>query len=196
MDHPKRLVVGISGASCANLAVLLLRAMRTQQDWETHVVVSGGARRTIEHETDLKVSDVEALATRCHDFDDVGASIASGTFKTEGMVVVPCSMKTLAGVAHGYSDNLLLRAADVTLKERRKLVLVARETPLNQIHLRNMLSLAAMGVVLLPPMLTAYNRPKTLRDAELHIVGKVLAEFGVEVDGFRRWHGMRVEDAA
>jgi polyprenyl P-hydroxybenzoate/phenylacrylic acid decarboxylase-like protein len=192
---PKRLVVGITGASCANLAVLLLRALQDRPDWETHVVISDGARRTIEHETDLAVADVAALARRAYDLGDVGAAIASGTFETEGMVVVPCSMKTLAGIASGYSENLLLRAADVTLKERRKLVLVARETPLSQIHLRNMLSLAQMGVVLMPPVLTAYNRPRSLRDAELHIVGKILAELRLEADGFRRWRG-QLDEAA
>jgi flavin prenyltransferase len=189
MTSRKRLVVGISGASCANLAVMLLESMRARDDWETHVVISEGARRTIELETELTLDEVRSLATRSHAIEDVGASIASGTFKTEGMVVVPCSMKTLAGVAHGYSENLLLRAADVTLKERRKLVLVARETPLSQIHLRNMLTLASMGVVIMPPMLTAYNHPKTFADAERHIVGKVMAEFGIEAQGFSRWEG-------
>ncbi len=185
----KRLVVGISGASCANLAILLLKILRELPGWETHLVMSDGARRTIEYETPYGVEEVAALAHVTHPAEDVGASIASGTFKTEGMVVIPCSMKTLAGIAHGYSDNLLLRAADVTLKERRKLVLVVRETPLNLIHLQNMVGLAAMGVIVMPPVLTFYNHPKTLDDVQLHIVGKVLSEFGVEAPGFTRWTG-------
>lgn len=189
----KRLVVGISGASCASLAILLLKEMSKIKDWETHVVVSNGARRTLEYETCYTLDDVKSLATELHPLENVGASIASGTFKTEGMVIVPCSMKTLAGVAHGYSDNLLLRAADVVLKERRKLVLVARETPLNLIHLNNMVTLASIGAIIMPPMLTGYNRPETLEDAEMHIVGKIMNEFGLEASGFRRWTGSHSE---
>ena len=189
MSDVKRLVVGISGASCANLAVMLLETMRQMQGWETHLVLSDGAKRTIEHETDLTCDQVKALATTVYPTDDVGASIASGTFVTAGMVVVPCSMKTLSGISHGYSDNLLLRAADVTLKERRKLVLAVRETPLNLIHLNNMVTLAGMGVVIMPPVLTFYNHPKTVEDLQRHIVGKLLHEFGVEVPCFKRWNG-------
>lgn len=189
MSDVKRLVVGISGASCANLAVMLLETMRQTPGWETHLVLSDGAKRTIEHETDLTCAQVEALATTVYPTDDVGASIASGTFVTAGMVVVPCSMKTLSGISHGYSDNLLLRAADVTLKERRKLVLAVRETPLNLIHLNNMVTLAGMGVVIMPPVLTFYNHPKTVEDLQRHIVGKLLHEFGVEAPCFKRWTG-------
>ena len=128
---------------------------------------------------------MEALASRCHALDDIGAAIASGTFKTEGMVVVPCSMKTVAGIAHGYSQNLLLRAADVVIKERRKLVLVARESPLSTIHLNNMLLLANAGIVILPPVLTYYHRPATIQEMTAHIVGKVLDVFGIELRGFQ-----------
>lgn len=183
----QRLVVGISGASCASLAVRLLKALRNQPDWETHVIITEGARRTLQHETGLQIEQVEALADRAHPLADIGASVASGTFRTAGMVVIPCSMKTVAGIAHGYSENLLLRAADVTLKERRKLVLVARETPLSLIHLKNMCTLAAMGTVLLPPMLTAYQGDRSADGMEDHIVGKVLAEFGIEYEHFHRW---------
>jgi polyprenyl P-hydroxybenzoate/phenylacrylic acid decarboxylase-like protein len=189
MSDPKRLVVGISGASCANLAIRLLKAMQDQDGWETDVVVTDGARRTLEHELRLPQGDLEALATRTHDIRNIGATIASGTYRTEGMVVIPCSMKTVAGVAHGYSENLLLRAADVTLKERRKLVLLARETPLSVIHLKNMLTLAQMGVVIMPPVLTSYHGPATVGDMEDHLVGKVMAEFGMEYAKFRRWKG-------
>lgn len=183
----KRIAVGISGASGSVLALELLKAFREMPDWETHLVITRGGVRTLEHETRVSESQLADYATRVYDCEDVGANIASGTFETEGMVVVPCSMKTVAGVCHGYSDNLLLRAADVTIKERRKLVMLARETPLSTIHLRNMLSLAEAGVVVMPPMLTYYNHPKTLSDATNHIVGKVLHEFGIEGRRFKRW---------
>jgi polyprenyl P-hydroxybenzoate/phenylacrylic acid decarboxylase-like protein len=187
MRTPNRLVVGMSGASGAILGIELLTAMQAFPDWETHLVISNGARRTIEHETSLKVPEVEALATRCHPLEDVGASVASGTFKTQGMVIVPCSMKTLAGVATGYSDNLLLRAADVVIKERRRLVLVARESPLSPLHLRNMQSAAELGAVILPPVLTFYNHPFTIEDMTRHMVGKILDIFGLEMPRFQRW---------
>ncbi len=187
MHAKKRLVVGLSGASGANLAIVLLEMMQRQTDWETHLVISSGAKRTIELEVPETLDQVEAMATRVYNLNDIGANIASGTFKTEGMVVIPCSMKTTAGIANGYSENLLLRAADVTLKERRKLVLVVRETPLNQIHLRNMSTLASMGVILMPPMMTHYNKPQTIRDMEIHIVGKVLNEYGIDLPNFKRW---------
>lgn len=183
----KRLAIGISGASGACLAVKLLESMQQQDNWETHLVISNGACRTIEHETDVTVQYVKSLATRAYPISDIGANLASGTFKVEGMVIVPCAMKTIAGVVSGYSDNLLLRAADVNIKERRKLVMVARETPLSPIHLRNMYELAQMGVTIMPPMMTYYNIPKTLEDMNTHIVGKILSEFGVELTGFKRW---------
>ena len=183
----KRLVVGISGASGASLAIELLNRMKLLRDWETHLVISSGARKTIEQETIFSIDDVAPLATRCYPLEDVGASIASGTFKTAGMVIVPCSMKTVAGVASGFSQNLLLRAADVTLKERRKLVLVARESPLSQIHLRNLLTLAQMGAIILPPVLTYYNNPATIQDMANHIVGKIMDVFDIEMPGFQRW---------
>jgi len=177
----------MSGASGACLAVKLLEAMQLQKNWETHLVISRGARRTIEHELNLTVDHVKSLATRAYPLSDIGANLASGTFKVEGMVIVPCSMKTVAGVAQGYSDNLLLRAADVNIKERRKLIMVARETPLSPIHLRNMSELVSMGVTIMPPMLTYYNMPQTLDDMNTHIVGKIMSEFGIELPKFKRW---------
>ena len=153
----KRLVVGLSGASGAILCVSLLEAMRREKDWEVHLVTSEAGERVLHEETGMSGTDLAGLAFRTHDIGNIGAAIASGTFETEGMAVVPCSMKTLAGICHGYAENLLLRAADVTLKERRKLVLVARETPLGLVHLRNMTALAEMGVTILPPMLTYYQ---------------------------------------
>ncbi|MGE4193699.1 MAG: UbiX family flavin prenyltransferase [Pseudodesulfovibrio sp.] len=187
MEHPKRLTIGISGASGSVLALELLKALKEIPGWETHLVISKGGVRTLEHETRVTESQLTEYATRVYDREDVGANIASGTFVTEGMVIVPCSMKTVAGVCHGYSDNLLLRAADVTIKERRKLVMIARETPLSPIHLRNMLTLSQMGVVIMPPMLTYYTHPRSVADMTNHIVGKILHEFGVEGQDFKRW---------
>lgn len=189
----KRLVIGMSGASGAILGVELLKALRGHPEWETHLVISKGAMETIKQETQFTPVDVANLADNFYPVDDIGASIASGTFRTEGMVVVPCSMKTVAGIACGYSDNLLLRAADVTMKEGRKLVLVARECSLSVIHLRNMLSLAQDGVVIMPPMITFYNHPQSMEDLTRHIVGKILDRFGVELNGFKRWGEMPVE---
>jgi polyprenyl P-hydroxybenzoate and phenylacrylic acid decarboxylases len=189
----KRLVIGMSGASGAILGVELLKALRGHLEWETHLVISKGAMETIKQETQFTPVDVANLADNFYPVDDIGASIASGTFRTEGMVVVPCSMKTVAGIACGYSDNLLLRAADVTMKEGRKLVLVARECSLSVIHLRNMLSLAQDGVVIMPPMITFYNHPQSMEDLTRHIVGKILDRFGVELNGFKRWGEMPVE---
>lgn len=185
----KRLIVGISGASGAVLGVECLRALRRHAEWETHLIVSRHAATTIACETPYSLDEIAALATQTHRVDDVGASIASGSFKTEGMAVVPCSMKTLAAIAHGFSENLLSRAADVTLKERRKLVLVARESPLSPIHLQNMQALSACGAIILPPVLTFYNHPRTVEDMVHHIVGKILDVFDIELEGFRRWNG-------
>lgn len=183
----KRLVVGISGASGLPIAAELLREIKNNPDWESHVVISGGALRTLEMESNYTISELMDLCGYSYNLSDIGASIASGTFQTEGMVVVPCSMKTLSGIATGYSDNLLLRAADVTLKERRKLVLVARETPLSTIHLNNMLTVANAGAIIMPPMQTFYNKPKTIDDMIYHMVGKILNVYGITCSRFHRW---------
>lgn len=183
----KRLVVGMSGASGAILGIELLQILRASSDYETHLVISRGAEETILEETDYKVAEVMELADKVYDIKNIGASLASGTFRTEGMIVVPCSMKTAAGMACGYSDNLLLRAADVTIKERRKLVLVTRESPLSAIHLRNMLTLAELGAFIMPPVVAYYNKPVSIADINRHIIGKVLEKFGIEVHGFSRW---------
>jgi polyprenyl P-hydroxybenzoate/phenylacrylic acid decarboxylase-like protein len=186
--RPQRLVVGISGASGAILGIDLLKTMRQEfPSWETHLVISEGARLTIAQETSYSIEEVESLATKCHSLENVGASIASGTFKTAGMVVVPCSMKTVAGIAHGMSTNLLLRAADVTIKERRKLVLVARESPLSSIHLHNMTTVASVGAIVMPPVLTFYNHPRSIEEMTRHIVGRILDVFDLEIRGFQRW---------
>jgi len=152
-----RITVGISGASGIPIALTLLRFLKQCPFVETHLVLSTGAELTLEHESSLRRDDLPGLADVYHDNRNIGAAIASGSFTTAGMIVAPCSMKTLAGIAHGYSDNLLLRAADVCLKERRRLVLAVRECPLSSIHLRNMLTLSDMGAVILPPVLTYYN---------------------------------------
>ena len=184
-----RLIVGMTGATGAPLGVALLKALREMPEVETHLVMSKWAKTTIELETPYSARDVAALADFSHSPADQAATISSGSFQTDGMIVMPCSMKTLAGICHGYAENLLLRAADVTLKERRKLVLVARETPLGLVHLRNMTALAEMGVTILPPMLTYYQHPQSIEDMTTHIVGKIMREFRLEAPGFRRWEG-------
>ncbi len=187
----RRIVVGISGGSGIPLAVELLLQLHAVPDVETHLVCTRGGEITAAQESDLSMDEIRALADVVYDNQNIGAYIASGTYKTDGMVVVPCSMKTVAGICSGYTDNLLLRAADVTLKERRKLLLVARECPLNTIHLRNMYELSRMGVEILPPMLTYYNHPQTIEDCTRHIVGKILDRFGIEGENFRRWNGCK-----
>ncbi|RMC96655.1 UbiX family flavin prenyltransferase [Clostridium autoethanogenum] len=186
-SNKKRLVIGMSGASGAILGIEILEILREHSEWETHLVISKGSEETIAEETNYKLEDVMELADKAYSIKDIGASIASGTFKTEGMIIVPCSMKTVAGIACGYSDNLLLRAADVIIKEKRKLVLVARECPLSTIHLRNMLSLSELGVIIMPPMVSYYNKPVDINDLNNHIIGKILDRFGIEVSGFNRW---------
>lgn len=185
--NKKRLVIGMSGASGVVLGIEVLKALSENPEYETHLIISRGAEETILQETDYKVGQVMELAHKVYDIKNIGASIASGSFKTEGMIIVPCSMKTAAGIACGYSDNLLLRAADVTIKEKRKLIIVARESPLSTIHLRNMLTLAEAGAIILPPMLAYYNKPMNLDDMNRHIVGKILDKFDIEVSGFNRW---------
>ncbi|WP_067812690.1 UbiX family flavin prenyltransferase [Actinomadura kijaniata] len=184
-----RLVVGISGSSAPQYGIALLEALRELGTVETHLVVSAGARRTIELEARRDPGEVCALADVVHDSRDLAAAVSSGSFPTLGMAVAPCSMKTLAAVAHGHTDDLLSRAADVTLKERRRLVLVARETPLSLVHLRNMTAVTEAGAVVLPPVPGFYSGPRTIDDLIHHIAGKVLDQFGIEHDLFRRWTG-------
>lgn len=183
-----RIIVGITGASGSILGIRLLQAMR-ELGVETHLVLSRWAKATLLHETSFTVSDVEKLATVVHASENQAASISSGSYKTDGMVVAPCSMKTLAAIRTGYSDNLLCRSADVSLKERRKLVLVARESPLNEIHLENMLALTRMGVIIFPPVPAFYSLPKDLAAIVDQIVGRVLDQFGLEMPGVLRWNG-------
>lgn len=187
-----RLVVGITGASGAILGIRLLEALRSTQI-EAHLVVSDTARLTIQQETSYNIQNVLSLAKEVHDFHDLGASIASGSFATLGMVVIPCSIKTLSAVANSYSDDLLTRAADVTLKEQRPLVLVVRETPYHPGHLRLMSQAAASGAVIFPPVPAYYLRPQTIDQLINDTVGRVLMRLGIENDLFREWHGLSPE---
>jgi len=182
-----RLVVGLSGSSAPQLGIALLRATRDLGTVETHLVMSRGAERTVKLEADLDPAEVAALADVVHDSGDLAASISSGSFRTIGMVVIPCSMRTLSAIATGNTTDLLSRAADVTLKERRRLVLVPRETPLNLIHIRNMETVTLAGATVLPPMPAFYHRPRSIDDLINHIVGKVLDQFDIEHDLFTRW---------
>jgi 4-hydroxy-3-polyprenylbenzoate decarboxylase len=186
-NNKKRLIIGMSGASGAILGIRLLEILKESADWETHLVISKGAEMTISDETQYSLKQVMDLADKVYDNQKINEYIASGTFRTEGMIIIPCSMKTVAGIACGYSDNLLLRAADVTLKEQRKLILVARENPLSTIHLRNMLTLAEAGALIMPPMVSYYNRPLSLEEMNLQIVGRALDKFGIEIAGYKRW---------
>jgi polyprenyl P-hydroxybenzoate/phenylacrylic acid decarboxylase-like protein len=185
----RRLVVGIAGSSGPQYGIALLRTLQSLATVETHLVLSSGAGRTIELEAGLDPAYVCGLADVVHDARDLAAPISSGSFLTIGMVVAPCSMKTLAAIAHGYSDSLLTRAADVTLKERRPLVLVARETPLSLVHLRNMVAVTEAGATVLPPVPAFYHQPKSIDDLIAQTVGKVLDQFGIEHSTFRRWGG-------
>lgn len=183
-----RLIVGITGATGVIYGVRLLERLR-DAGVETHLVISRWGARTLTHETPYTREQVEALAHTSYVAGDMGAAISSGSFQTAGMVVVPCSAKTLAAIAHGYGDGLVHRAADVVLKERRKLLLAVRETPLSEIHLENMLKLARMGAVILPPMPAFYSHPRSLADLVDHTVERILDQFGVENPGAVRWNG-------
>ena len=184
-----RLIVGISGASGVIMGCRLLLALQAMTEVETHLVITEGAKRNFGSETSLSVAEVEAAADVVHENSNLAASIASGSFQTDGMLIVPCSMKTVAGIASGYAENLMLRAADVCLKEGRPLVLVPREMPLSRIHLRNLLECTESGCIIVPPMLTFYNGAATLDEQINHVLGKALARFGLEYPHFVRWQG-------
>lgn len=187
----RRIVLAISGASGAIYGIRALETIRADRDIELHLIVSSGAKATIAYETDRSVEDVMKLADVVHDEKDLAASLASGTFKTDGMLVAPCSIRTMASIANALNDNLIVRAADVHLKERRRLVLMVRETPLNANHLRLMHELTLAGAVILPPVPGFYQRPKTLMDLVDHSVGKALDQLGVEHSLFERWSGIK-----
>ncbi len=183
-----RLIVAITGASGVVYGKRLLEILR-EKKVETYLIVSKAAENVIEHELETTKRELEKLASHVCDVNDLSAPIVSGSFKTDGMIVIPCSMKTLAGIAHGYSENLILRAADVTLKEKRKLILVPRETPLSVVHLRNMLDLASQGVVIVPAMPAYYHKPEKIEDLIDFVVGKALDLLGIEHELFKRWSG-------
>ena len=183
-----RVIVGMTGATGVIYGVRLLERLREARA-ESHLVISRWGGRTLLHETRYTREQVEALAHTAYGASDMGAAISSGSFRTAGMVIAPCSAKTLGAIAHGYGDNLIHRAADVVLKERRRLVLLVREAPLSDIHLENMLKLSRMGAIVLPPMPAFYNHPRTVDDIVDHTVARVLDQFGIEVPGMERWAG-------
>jgi flavin prenyltransferase len=186
----KRLIVAMTGATGAIYGIRILERLRAMGGWETHLIVSDAGLMNAWEDHRLKRRDIEKLADVVHPVRDVGATIASGSFLTEGMVIAPCSMKTLAGVAHGFADNLITRAADVVLKERRRLVLVTREAPLNLAHLRNMVQVTEMGGVVFPPVPAFYSHAKTIDGMVNHTVGRVLDLFGIQHETIARWQGM------
>ena len=185
----KRMIVGVTGASGVVMAYYLMKALAAVEGLHTHLIVSESARLTWKVEVQRPLQELLALAGQVHGEKDFAAVVASGSYQTEGMVVVPCSMKSLAGIAGGYADSLLLRAADVCLKENRRVVLVPREMPLGKVHLRNLQQAADLGCTIVPPMLTFYNAPGGLEDQIHHVVGKVLMQFGLRYDAFRPWKG-------
>lgn len=187
MDR-KRIIVGISGASGAIYGIELLKALKNA-GFETHLVISKNGQITIAYETEYSVADVQRLADHFYSNNDLSAHISSGSFKTEGMIIAPCSVKTLAEIATGVTPSLLSRAADVIMKERRRLVILPRETPLTSIHIRNMLTLSDMGAIIAPPVPAFYARPKSLDDMVAHTVGRTLDLFGIETGKIKRWQG-------
>lgn len=191
-QQPSRLILGITGATGTIFGVRLLQMLHGS-GVETHLVMSKWAVRTLTHETTYSVQDVQSLATESYSSSDQGAAISSGSFVTMGMVIAPCSMRTLAAIAHGLGDNLVHRAADVILKERRKLVLVVRESPFNEIHLENMLKLARMGVTILPPVPAFYNNPQSLDDMINHLAMRVIDQFDIHLDVMTRWDGILLD---
>ena len=197
MDNakPTRIIVGITGATGTIFGVRLLQMLHGS-GVETHLVMSKWAARTLVHETPHSLTEVQSLATHNYLPGDQGAAISSGSFITLGMVVAPCSMRTLAAIAHGQGDNLIHRAADVILKERRKLVLVVRESPLNDIHIENMLKLSRMGVIILPPVPAFYNHPQNLDDMIGHITMRILDQFEIHLDVMNRWDGVMANDGS
>ncbi len=194
-EPPRRLIIAMTGATGSIYGLRILEAVRAAGGWETHLVVSEAGMLNVWQEYRLDRKALNRRADVVHNVRDVGASIASGSFLTAGMVIAPCSMKTLAAVAHAFADNLITRAADVALKERRRLVLVTRETPLNLAHLRNMTAVTEMGGIIFPPVPAFYSRAQTIDDLVNHSVGRVLDLFGIEHQKVKRWEGMKADAA-
>jgi len=188
------LVVGITGASGAVYGIRLLEVLSSTRNVETHLIVSEPAEAIIKYETGRSIKEVKELASFSYDIRDIGARISSGSFKADGMIVAPCTVKTMSAIANSYSENLLIRVGDITLKERRQLLLLVRETPLHLGHLRNMERLCEMGAIIMPPAPAFYHRPRTIEDIVDHTVGKMLDIFGIEHTLFQRWPGMPKQD--
>lgn len=190
----KRIIVGATGASGMPLLKRCLEIIKADGNFESYLILSRSAEITIEHEMKIKTEEIKKLADYVLDQENIGAGPASGSFKNEGMLIVPCSMKTAAGICSGYADNLILRAADVALKEQRKLILAVRESPLSQIHLRNLYELSKIpNVRIIPPMLSFYHMPESIDDIVSHIAARLLEPFGIEMEGYRRWKGLNTE---
>lgn len=188
------LIVGITGASGAIYGIRLLEVLSSIQNVETHLIVSEAAEAIIKYETGRSIEDVKELASFSYDIRDMGAQISSGSFKTDGMIVAPCTVKTMSAIANSYSENLLIRVGDVTIKERRQLLLLVRETPLHIGHIRNMEKLCEMGAIIMPPVPAFYHKPQTIQDIVDHTVGKMLDMFGIEHTLFQRWSGIAKQD--
>jgi 4-hydroxy-3-polyprenylbenzoate decarboxylase len=184
-----RLLIGMNGATGVIYGIRLLEVLSNIKNVETHLVISPAGEQTVEIETEYRVKEVKALADHCYDINDIAAPLSSGSFRRDGMIIAPCSMKTLSALAHSFADNLLTRAADVTLKERSKLVLLVRETPLHLGHLRNMVSITEMGGIVMPPLPAFYHKPRNILDIVDHTVGKALDLFNIEHNLFERWSG-------
>lgn len=190
-QQKKRLVIAMTGATGAIYGVRMLQVLQQQDEWESHLVISSAGLVNLKYELEMSRSELYALADVTHGIDDIASTIASGSFKTEGVVVAPCSMKTLAAIAHGFGDNLISRSADVALKERRRVIIMPRETPLNLAHIRNMASATEMGAIIFPPMPAFYNKSNSIAAMVDEGVGRVLDMFGVNVDGlFTPWEGL------
>ena len=190
MHNKKRIIIGMTGATGAVYGVKLLKVLQDQDEWETHLVISSAGLVNLKFEMEMSRQELFNLADATYHNDDIAACIASGAFKTEGMILAPCSMKTLASVAHGFGDNLISRSADVVLKERRKLLVVPRETPLNLAHIRNMANVTEMGGIIFPPMPAFYSKANSLDDLVNEGVGRILDLFGIETDLFQPWQGL------
>ena len=184
------LIIGITGATGVIYGIRLLEVLSSVEGIETHLIISDAAEKNIKYETDWKIEDINALANFHYSINDTGACLASGSFKREGMIIAPCTVKSMSALANSYTENLLLRAGDVTLKERRKLVLLVRETPLHIGHIRNMERLSEMGAIIMPPVPAFYHKPKTIQDIIDHTIGKTLDIFGIEHNLFQRWSGL------
>ncbi len=190
------LIIGITGASGVVYGTRLLEVLSSMKEIETHLIISEAGEININYETNWKIEDVKAMASFSYDINDISARIASGSFKTDGMIIAPCTVKTMSALANSYADTLLTRAGDVTLKERRKLVLLVRETPLHIGHIRNMERLCEMGAIIMPPVPAFYHRPKTIQDIIDHTIGKALDIFNIKHNLFERWPGLLSEEGS